>query len=67
LPYKISRRRSFAKDSMWKAYLAAAEGPDIQAAFRCTNPHCTQLTLPIKHQVGGIEKLCIDFESKVEV
>jgi hypothetical protein len=32
------RKVRHAKDSMWKAYLAAAEGPDIWAAFHYTNP-----------------------------
>jgi hypothetical protein len=54
-----------AKDSMWKEYLAQAEGTDVWAAFRFTNPKRAQLTPALRTTVNDTEHICTDFLSKV--
>jgi hypothetical protein len=54
------------KDSLWKEYLSQAEGADIWAVFRYTNPHHTQITPPIRSMVGDETHLYVDFDSKVQ-
>jgi hypothetical protein len=71
LDYKLQRNAHFhairhAKDSIWKECLSQAEGPDVWAAFRFTNPRKAQLTPELRTMNAGTEKVCADFESKVE-
>jgi hypothetical protein len=43
------------KDLLWKEYLSQAEGADVWAAFKYTNPCRAQLTPPIKMMENGKE------------
>jgi hypothetical protein len=53
------------KDSLWKEYLSQAEGADVWAAFKYTNPCRAQLTTPIEMMENGEQRLCMDFQSKI--
>jgi hypothetical protein len=54
-----------AKDAQWKQYLWQAEGPDIWAAFRYTNPRKAQLTPELRAMIDGKEHISSNFEQKV--
>jgi hypothetical protein len=55
-----------AKAAKWKEYLAQAEGLDVWAAFRYTNPRHVQLMWNLRAISAGQEQICSTFAVKVD-